>query len=127
MGGRITNLGLITGNVDLGFGNDVFDGRGGKVNGVLDGGKGTDLYQISDFTIATFESSGLAGFNSIETSVDHSLINRGSIELMTRVGAGVGDTGNKFDSHIEGGTMDNVLSEGVGSDVLVGFVGQFGR
>ncbi len=40
----IINSGLIEGDVILGFGDDVYDGRGGTIFGVVSGGGGNDLF-----------------------------------------------------------------------------------
>lgn len=40
---QVRNSGVINGDVLLSAGNDLFDGRGGTVNGIVDGGDGNDI------------------------------------------------------------------------------------
>lgn len=44
----VTNTGTIIGDVDLGADNDVFDGRGGQVDGAVLGGDGDDVIRGGD-------------------------------------------------------------------------------
>lgn len=42
----LTNAGVITGAVRLGGGDDRYDGRGGTVTGLIDGGQGNDVFVL---------------------------------------------------------------------------------
>ncbi len=45
---RVTNTGIIDGDVLLGAGDDEYDGRGGVLNGIVDGGDGNDVIRGGD-------------------------------------------------------------------------------
>ncbi len=123
----IYNTGIIEGRIELGDGNDVYDGRGGTLIGVVDGGGGADTYWVDDSTTEVFESPG-GGVDTVYASVGFAL--GGFIENLTLVGAtdldGAGNSsqnivnGNVADNYISGDGSRDTLSGGSGSDTVDG-------
>jgi Ca2+-binding RTX toxin-like protein len=115
------NSGTITGNIDLGTGNDYFDGTGGKVNGTVSGGSGNDVYVISDATIKLLEKSG-GGTDLVKSTVSFTLGDH--FENLTLNGtAGIKATGNGLANQIHGNSGANTIDGKAGNDVLWGHRG----
>lgn len=121
---RIINTGLIIGSVDMGAGDDVFDGIGGRITGMVIGGEGNDTYRISDSNFITFETGGsLAGdFDRVESTVSYTLL--GGIEILRLLGSDdLNGTGNGDHNRITGTNGANILSGRFGNDTLFGIAG----
>ncbi len=136
---NLVNKGLLKGLVDLGDGADLYDGRGGVVQGgilggngddrfvlgngaeVIDGGYGTDTLDFSAATTAIVVNLGLPAKNSGAASVGDSYT---SIE--TVIGTKYRDnlTGDAMNNRLEGGALVDVLNGGAGDDTLVGGTGK---
>ena len=99
----VINLGDVTGEVLLGLGNDVFDGRFGMVNGTIWGEGGNDLLRAG-------------GTDSVLSGGDGS----------DRVFGGGGDDsllGNAGKDTLRGGAGSDLLRGGTGRDTLTGGIG----
>lgn len=110
--------GRLTGDLDMGLGQDTVDARGG-VHLIRDAG-GADLYLID--SAVTIEDSG-AGRDTVQAWVTYRLANglevlelQGSVALM--------GLGNTAANRITGNAGDNYLGGGLGRDTLVGDEGR---
>ena len=118
----VINSGTMLGSVDLGVGDDIFDGRGGKVIGTVYGGDGQDTYYIDDATITLFESAKAGGIDSVYSSVSFRLA--ANFENLTLLdGANINATGNASANTLTGNSGDNRLTGIVGNDTLNGDLG----
>jgi serralysin len=129
---KVVNHGTLDGNVTLGDGADLFDGRGGHLNGIIQGGLGDDVYIIDDASISIAEEQlAVANADRVESSVSFALPDY--IENLTLTGIanlrGVGNndrnvlTGNAGDSTLLGRTGDDLLLGAFGDDRLDGGFG----
>jgi Ca2+-binding RTX toxin-like protein len=100
---QVRNAGMIDGTVLLGAGNDLFNGRGGIVEGLVDGGTGNDTL------------IGGAGDDSMTGGADNDSLRGGDGNDSL-----LGSTGNDT---LEGGAGDDTLNGGAGIDVLRGQTG----
>jgi Ca2+-binding RTX toxin-like protein len=115
------NRGTITGTINLGNGNDYFDGTGGKVNGTIYGGKGNDVYVISDATIKLSEAAG-GGTDLVKTNVSFTLGN--NFENLTLNGsAAINGTGNALPNQLHGNSGKNIIDGKAGKDMIWGHGG----
>jgi Ca2+-binding RTX toxin-like protein len=114
----IRNTGIITGKVDLGAGNDLFDGRGGTVTGVVSGGAGNDRYNLSDAKTAISEALG-GGIDTVKASFGYTL-GRNVENLVLTGSKELTGTGNGMSNHLTGNAGVNILDGGKGKDVLDG-------
>lgn len=104
---RIYNRGTITGDIDLGLGNDLYDGRGGVLNGTVMGGDGDDMFVLG---AGADEVSGGNGIDLLD--LRHSAAVRVALDgSFDNGGAAAGD----FYFGIE-----NIIGSTLGADVLVG-------
>ena len=127
----VSGLGLITGNVALGSGNDRFEGRltgtldmglgadlvdaRGGVGTILDAG-GADLYRVDG--AVTIHDTGL-GRDTVEAWSSFDLA--AGLEVLVLKGAGdLRGGGNDLANAITGNAGRNLLAGGAGSDTLVG-------
>lgn len=123
----VVNSGKITGDILMGGGNDVFDGRGGQVLGVVNGGTGDDLYYISQTT--TIADS--AGYDTVNARTSATLA--AGIERLVISGygnfSGIGNTlantiiGNGSSNLLDGAAGDDTIAGGGGTDKLLGGTG----
>ncbi len=138
----VVNSGKIIGDVQLGQGNNMFDGRAGSILGTVYGGFGNDTYQMTKMydivdlggtdTIiaqlgltlaANFENLTMIGFGNFTGSgnTGNNVIigNHGSNLL---IGLGGADTlqGGKGQDVLNGGTGNDSLDGGAGNDRLLG-------
>lgn len=134
----VTNSGLMIGDVYLGDGADDFDGTGGQVLGLIDGGTGDDVMRIDQ------EGADVDGGGDIDTLIVSA--NLGSVsgfETVRMVGTGDfairtdntdsvinGNAGNNVlegrggEDTIRGGLGDDELVGGNGKDILIGGTGE---
>jgi Ca2+-binding RTX toxin-like protein len=145
---RVINGGLMTGDIDLGGGDDVYDGSAGRTQGTVLGGDGADTLTGGAFAETLDGGSGAdtmrggngndvyvvdtnadkvielasAGIDTVKSSVAHTLA--ANVEKLILSGAGnSAGTGNALANVIIGNTGNNVLSGLAGNDVLNGGAG----
>ncbi|MBX9455512.1 MAG: hypothetical protein KL863_05490 [Rhizobium sp.] len=127
----IINKGLITGNVNLGAGDDVFNTRNGDYKGIVNGGDGDDLYIIGKSNTQIVEQPGF-GYDKVRSTASFTLGE--NLEDLTLLGGknanATGNegsnvlTGNKGDNILNGLGGDDYLKGGKGDDTLFGGAGQ---
>jgi Ca2+-binding RTX toxin-like protein len=103
----ITNTGLMIGDIELGGGNDLYDGRLGTVQGRVFGGDGDDTI------------SGGAANDEIDGGADADNLGGGEGSDLLNGGLGI-DTlrGGKGNDILNGSAGDDALTGGPGSDVF---------
>ena len=121
----VLNTGLITGDVNLGGGADIYRGFGGTVTGTINGGAGGDTFFVDQVGVVI---DGGADYDTVFTRAD--FVSGGGIESIVLQGAGdidaTGDTeanlmlGNKGDNELIGLTGNDTLLGGDGDDILMG-------
>lgn len=132
---QVINSGTLIGDVILSGGNDLYDGRGGSVSGLIHGGEGDDRFILSG-SAETLDG----GMGSDTLDLAHANV-RLTVNLATpglNAGAPVaGDsitgienvtggrqadklTGDSRDNHLIGNAGRDTLSGGMGHDVLEG-------
>ena len=116
----ILNTGSIDGSVDLGGGNDLFDGIGGFVGGTVYGGAGNDTFRVSDALAAIFEFALEGTLDRIESTVSFSLATTGEVENLTLLGTATDGIGNGLANLIQGNLQGNILRGRDGNDTLNG-------
>lgn len=128
----LLNRGLIDGSVDLGEGSDHFDGRGGHVTGIVDGGAGNDSYLIDDGSIQLIDGAGTdsvttsdhyemaAGIENLDLVGLRGLLGVGNASGNLMIGSAGNDTlkGDAGNDTLNGRKGDNVLWGGLGNDSL---------
>ena len=130
---NVRNTGTMTGFVDLDAGNDVYDGRGGRViQGQILGGDGDDTYYISSSKDRVHDSVGW-GYDRLTVSASYRLGVNNEMEETRLVGKGdFSLRGNSLDTYLEGNRGDNrilglagsdTLNGGAGDDMLIGGTG----
>jgi len=114
----VVNNGTINGSIWLSGGNDIYDGRGGVLNGAVDGGSGDDLYYVDDQTNLIFEWAN-GGTDGVIASSSYYLY--ANIENLTLAGSGDNfGVGNELANTILGNSGSNLLIAGAGDDVVRG-------
>jgi Ca2+-binding RTX toxin-like protein len=114
----VTNRGIIDGDVELGGGNDVFDARGGKVNGQIFGGDGNDTYLVDTADANIHEAATNDLGDTVEATVSYKLGD--NIEGLILLGTARNGSGNSEANNIHGDNADNTLRGGAGEDLLSG-------
>jgi len=118
---RIKNSGTVSGDVDLGAGNDRFESVKGAVYGTVFGGKGNDVYVIGD-KVAHIAESANGGTDVVKTTVSFTLDD--NFEKLVLTGkADIAGGGNLADNTLIGNAGANTLSGGEGKDILNGRAG----
>ena len=108
--------GRLTGDLDMGLGNDTVDARGGAVGGVIRDAGGADLYLI-DRDVAIFDTG--PGRDTVQSWISYRLAP--GLEVLQLQGAGdLRGLGNILANRIEGNAGDNYLSGAAGKDTLFG-------
>jgi len=120
----LVNHGIISGDVKLGDGNDVFDTRSGAFAGAVYGGNGNDVYYV-DFARTRIMEMVAQGDDTVKSTVSFSLarpsVAASDLENLTLLGkANLHATGNAGSNHITGNAGNNVLDGGAGLDYLIG-------
>ena len=117
----LINSGEIVGDVLLGGGNDVYDGRNGTVQGRIAGGIGSDTYYVDDTDIDLTEFAG-QGNDTVFSSVGFRLAM--NFENLNLLGDGdIDGYGNTQSNSIFGNLGNNLLQGGNGGDTLDGAEG----
>ena len=121
------NTGLVIGDVLMQAGEDVFDGRGGTVQGTVYGGLGNDLYIVDDGAASLFEAPG-GSVDTVQSTVSFSLAD--FFENLTLLGSdaidGAGNgsrnilTGNAGANALYGDNSRDTIDGGAGADTLDG-------
>lgn len=128
VGDSILNAGRIVGDVFMGGGADLYDGRGGQLNGTVHGDSGNDLFrpgaseEAFDGGMGTDTLDFRSGGGAVELALDGSWDSTGWAE---------GDTYTGFErvigttqaDRIGGNSAANVLNGGAGADQLFGRAG----
>jgi Ca2+-binding RTX toxin-like protein len=127
---QLTNTGTIKGDVILGGGDDVFDTRGGKFVGTVDGGTGNDTFVIDNADIKITEGL-FGGDDMVRSTVSYTL--GGSLENLSLLGNKDIDAkgadwanllkGNSGDNELRGLGGADTLNGGKGDDRLIGGIG----
>lgn len=117
---RIVNRGRIEGDVVLGDGADIFENRGGTVQGTVYGGAGNDRYDVSG-KLTIREEAG-EGTDTVNSSVSFTLPE--NIEYLVLGGKGdIDGTGNASNNELFGNGGGNILAGMAGADQLRGGAG----
>lgn len=115
---HVTNHGKLVGDVNLGDRNDVFDTRGGKVNGTVDGGKGDDTYLVGNAAPDINESFIQGGIDTVKSTVSFAI--NTAIENITLLGGkDIDATGSDAGNVLRGNSGDNSLRGLGGADLLI--------
>lgn len=115
---HVINAGQMVGDVDLGAGDDVYDGRNGTVTGQILGGGGDDLYIVGKAETQLVEEYD-SGQDTVEAYAAHALGT--AFETLVLKGAGnLRGYGNDDANDITGNSGDNRLGGGLGNDTLSG-------
>jgi len=126
----VTNRGQMNGDVSLGADADIFDGRGGTVEGTVYGGAGDDTFIVdnADMTLVELMSEGT---DTVQSTVGYKLA--GEFENLTLLGdgniRGIGNsevntlTGNDGDNRLRGKEGSDIINGGNGDDRIWGGVG----
>ena len=113
----VTNKGILRGIVDLGGGNDLYDGRGGSVVGTILGGDGDDRF-VTGNSAETID--GGAGVDLLDFSTRANAI---TVDLTTPANnRGTGVLGDRYSNieNLAGGTYADRLTGDAGANALFG-------
>lgn len=133
---KVFNRGSMIGTIDLGLGNDLYDGRGGKVFGSILGGAGNDFFLLGTSAEAINGGTGTdvldcRYFGGVIIALDGSLHNAGAAAgdtftgIESVVGSNIGNdtlVGNSLANELVGLGGSDLLSGGSGNDTLSGGV-----
>ncbi|MDB5524822.1 MAG: hemolysin-type calcium-binding repeat family protein [Rhizobium sp.] len=127
---KLVNRGFMEGDVQMGGGNDTFDGVGGSAQGAVMGGYGDDSYIIDAANIFLFEKAN-EGTDTVQSKVSWTLGKE--FETLKLLGSStINGKGNELGNEIAGNNKGNKLSGlggdddldgGRGGDVLTGGFG----
>lgn len=119
---NIRNKGTIVGVVDLGGGDDVFNGLGGTlVRSFVDGGLGNDTMFVDSADLGLTEDTG-EGTDTIKSTVSYTLYTH--VENLTLLGKkNIDGTGNTENNVMHGNAGDNTLNGDTGNDSIYGHRG----
>jgi Ca2+-binding RTX toxin-like protein len=119
---NIRNKGVLSGGVDLGGGDDVFNGLGGTmVRGFVFGGLGNDTMSVDSANLGLSEEIG-EGTDTIKSAISYTLdLN---VENLTLLGKkNLDGTGNGENNILHGNAGDNTLNGDMGDDSIYGHRG----
>lgn len=115
----VENSGRIMSDVFLGTGHDVFDGRGGRVDGSVYGGTGDDIYYVSDARSELVEEIGQGMDTVYSEAVSHTLGD--NFEALYLLGGGdIDGFGNAENNVISGTSGANNINGHDGADTIEG-------
>lgn len=116
----IVNTGTITGNITAGQGADTIDNRFGTVGGVINAGRGGDVYILSGKeTIAEGANTGAP--DEVRSYTDYVL--PANIENLFLLGTATTGTGNDIGNYIAANGLGSRLTGAGGNDTLIGGAG----
>ena len=116
----VRNTGTLVGDVDLRAGNDVFDNRGGTVQGTVWGDTGDDLFIIDSATDISEDPD--EGMDEVQSLISYAL--GANIETLTLLGAeSLNGTGNELANTLTGNAGANDLRGLDGDDTIDGLAG----
>jgi Ca2+-binding RTX toxin-like protein len=114
----VINRGTLSGDVQLGSGNDVFNSHKGAVAGTVFGGFGNDTYIVDNAKTQISEVDG-SGIDTVKSYASYTL--HQGFENLVLLGKGnTGGGGNDADNHLTGNAGNNSLDGAGGNDVLSG-------
>lgn len=124
---RITNVGLIDGEVVLGGGNDVYNGAGGRASGMVQGGEGLDTLMggdLFDYLHGNQGDDSLNGSGGDDWVVggqgNDVMLGEAGVDLMLgNLGNDTMDGGLSNDT-VRGGQGNDSVSGGAGNDFVAG-------
>lgn len=117
----VQNRGVMSGKINMGSGNDVFNTVNGSVDHRIAGQDGNDTL-ITDNASISLKEGVNRGIDTVKSTVSYTLSD--NVEDLVLLGkANVSGTGNREDNSIDGSKGDNVLSGGRGADTLDGHAG----
>jgi Ca2+-binding RTX toxin-like protein len=110
---------LTSGAVNMGSGDDIFDGGRGTTAGFkVSGGAGNDIYYAYLRTYVTISEARHQGIDTVFSHKDYTL--GANLENLTLLGReDYNAYGNDMDNHIAGNRGDNILTGGAGRDTFV--------
>jgi len=116
----VRNSGTINGSISLGGSSDTYNGRGGHVIGVINGGDGSDTYILDNKKDYVFEAAD-QGHDKLTVSFSMTLGNDNHIETIYLSGKRNVDLhGNDDGNSLIGNSGNNSLSGDAGNDWLRG-------
>lgn len=105
---KVTNDGMIVGNVLLGAGNDTFNTIGGVLKGKVYGGEGNDTFSIDNAKLKIVERAD-EGTDTIKSTISYKLAE--NFENLQLLGSkNLRATGNAGDNELLGNKGDNLLT-----------------
>jgi Ca2+-binding RTX toxin-like protein len=127
---KLVNRGLMDGDIQMGSGNDIFDGAGGSVQGAVMGGIGDDTYIIDSANIFLYEKAG-EGSDLVQSKASWTLAKdfenlqlQGSLAINGKGNESANIlTGNAKANKLNGMSNDDDLDGGNGADALTGGLG----
>lgn len=115
---RVINRGVIGGDIFLGLGDDLFNGRRGETLGQVYGSGGNDTYIVDDAATPIAEQFN-DGLDRVRSSVDYALFDNFETLILTG-GEDISGRGNDEDNVIIGNSGDNQLYGYGGYNTLAG-------
>ena len=120
----VTNRGTMIGDVLLGDGSDVLDGRGGSFEGQVFGGTGDDRMDFRGTGLLAGTVFGGAGSDTIlGTEGDDTISGEGDGDTLRGGGGDDELLGGDGDDIVRGGAGDDTIAGGSGSSTLYGGLG----
>jgi len=115
---HLRNDGTMIGDINLGDGNDVIDLRGGRLNGTIEGGDGSDRLVTDRSGHALIEQPD-NGYDVVMASASYTLGDNVETLVLT-ASANVNGAGNILDNDLYGNSGNNVLRGRGGDDRIIG-------
>ena len=115
----VRNKGLLVGDVSLGGGDDRFDARGGKVQGIISGGAGNDTLITDSGKVRIVEEIGGGDHDAVRSYVSYTL--DANVEILRLLGKkDINATGNSGNNILIGNSGDNRIFGSGGYDTMTG-------
>jgi Ca2+-binding RTX toxin-like protein len=120
---KVVNHGTLSGNVNLGDGDNLFDTRQGTFNGSFIAGDGDDTLITDKASIKFSNTSDTDGFDTVESTVSYTL--NANVERLGLLGkANINATGNDDpNNYLYGNAGNNILNGHGGYNELFGMGG----
>jgi len=116
---KVINHGTLIGDVYLGDGDNVFDTRGGTLDGLFIAGDGDDTLITDKASVKFSNTSDTDGVDTVKSTVSYKL--NANVENLYLLGtADINGTGTGEDNTISGNSGDNVIKGMGGFDTLSG-------